>query len=214
MIRTQDNITGRRTGFTLIESVMSMLIIGGMLVMVINTLGSSVRGRQIRQTQSRAPALAGQLMAEILQASYSDPTETAVFGREPSESGANRSSFDDVDDYHNWSGTPQDKDGAELTDMDGWTRSVTVQYVLPTDLTSVSADDKGVKRITVTVTDPFGQQNSMVAIRSDFGTADQAPSVESTFVTWAGVELQIGEETGDRVVSGTNILNKVSVSGN
>jgi hypothetical protein len=180
---------------------------------VINTLGSSVRGKRIRQTQARAPALVEQLMAEILQASYSDPDETAVFGREASEIGATRSSFDDVDDYHNWSATPQDKDGAELSDMDGWTRSVIVQYVLPTDLTSVSATDQGVKRITVTVTDPFGHQGSQVAIRSNVGTPDQAPSVETTFLTWAGVELQIGSESGDRVTSGTNVLNKVPVSG-
>ena len=213
MIRYPNN-TARGAGFTLIESVMSILIIGGMLVMVINTLGSSIRGKKIRQTQSRAPALASQLMAEILQASYADLDETPVFGREASEIGASRSSFDDVDDYHNWSATPQDKDGAALTDMDGWTRSVTVQYVLPTNLSTTSVTDESVKRITVTVTDSFGRQNSVVAIRSDVGSADQAPSVESTFVTWAGVELQLGEDTGDRVVAGTNILNKVSVSGN
>jgi type II secretory pathway pseudopilin PulG len=193
---------------------MSILIVGTMLVMVINTLGSSVRGRRIRQTQSRAPALASQLMAEILQAHYADPTETPVFGKEPSEIGANRSSFDDVDDYHNWSATPQEMDGTPLTNMSGWTRDVTVQYVSPTDLTSVSATDQGLKRIIVTVTDPFGHKCLQTAIRSDVGTADQAPSVETTFLTWAGVELQIGEDTGDRVISGTNVLNKVPISGN
>lgn len=213
MTRNQNNKACRTAGFTLIESVMSMLIIGAMLVMVINTLGSSVRGRKIRQTQSRAPALASQLMAEILQASYADLTETPVFGREASETGSNRSSFDDVDDYHNWSGTPQNKDGTTLTGMDGWMRSVTVQYVQPADLSSVSATDQGIKLITVTVTDPYGQQNSVAAIRSNVGTADQAPSVETTFVTWAGVELQIGTESGDRVTAGTNVLNKVPVSG-
>ncbi|MCP4377449.1 MAG: type II secretion system protein [bacterium] len=202
-----------RAGFTLVESVMSILIVGTMLVMVINTLGSSVRGKKIRQTQSRAPVLAGQLMAEILQADYSEPTETAVFGREVSESGANRNDFDDVDDYHNWSGTPQNKDGTSLSDMDGWTRSVTVQYVQPENLSSSSATDQGIKLITVTVTDPFNNQCSVVAIRSDVGIADQAPLTESTFVTWAGVELQLGSELGDRVTSGTNILNKVPVSG-
>jgi type II secretory pathway pseudopilin PulG len=213
MTRNHDNKACRTAGFTIIESVMSILIVGAMLVMVINTLGSSVRGRKIRQTQSRAPALASQLMAEILQAGYADLTETPVFGREASETGSNRSSFDDVDDYHNWSGTPQDKDGTTLAGMDGWTRSVTVQYVLPTDLSSVSATDQGIKLITVTVTDPYGQQNSVAAIRSNVGTADQAPSVETTFVTWAGVELQIGTESGDRVTSGTNVLNKVPVAG-
>lgn len=214
MIRTPNNLTQGRSGFTLIESVMSMLIIGSMLVMVINTLGSSVRGRKIRQTQSRAPELGGQLMAEILQASYSDLTEEPVFGLEASESGDNRSSFDDVDDYHNWSATPQDRDGAELAGMSGWTRSVTVQYVLSTDLTSISQTDQGIKRITVTVTGPFGGSCSVVAIRSNVGLADQTPAVETTFVTWAGVELQLGANSDDRVVSGTNVLNKVQVSGN
>ena len=89
-----------------------------------------------------------------------------------------------------------------------------MQYVLPTDLNSTSATDEGVKLITVTVVDPFGNTSSMAAIRSDTGLADQAPSVETTFVTWAGVEIQLGTESGDRVVSGTNILNKVPVSGN
>jgi type II secretory pathway pseudopilin PulG len=209
------NNTARGAGFTLIENVMSMLIIGGMLVMVINTLGSSVRGKRIRQSQSRAPALAGQLMAEILQANYDDPDdETPIFGSEVSEIGTGRSNFDDVDDYHNWSSAPQDKDGVLLTDLDGWTRSVLVRYVLPTDLTATSVTDEGVKCITVTATDPFGNSSSITAVRSSVGSADQAPSVETTFVTWAGVELQIGVETGDRVVAGTNVLNKVSISGN
>jgi len=189
--------------------MISMVIIGTMLVMVLNTLGSSVRGKEIRQAKSRGPALAQQLMAEVLQAHYEDPDEAAVFGREASEVGTTRNSFDDVDDYHNWSSAPQENDGTAIANVSGWTRSVTVRYVQPADLTTVSGTDQGIKRITVTVTDPHDQETNLVAIRSNLGTADQAPVRETTFVTWAGVELQIGTESNDRVISGTNILNKV-----
>jgi len=211
MIARPDNIPrARRKGLTLIEGMVSTVIVSTMLVMVLNTLGSSVRGKEIRQAKSRGPTLAQQLMAEILQANYKDADETPVFGREASETGTTRSSFDDVDDYHNWSSAPEEKDGTAIANLSGWNRSVTVQYVQPSSPTTVSSSDQGIKRITITVTDPYDQKTSLVAIRSDLGLADQAPARETTFVTWTGVELQIGSESDDRVVSGTNILNKVA----
>jgi len=202
---------GRRKGLTLVEGMISTVIISTMLVMVLNTFGSSVRAKKIRQAKSRGPALAQQLMAEILQADYADGDETPVFGREASETGNTRNSFDDVDDYHNWSASPQEKDGTAIANLSGWNRTVTVQYAQASDPTATSSSDQGIKRITITVTDPYDNKTSLVAIRSNLGLADQAPSRETTFLTWTGVELQIGSESADRVVSGTNILNKVAV---
>jgi len=200
-------------GFTLVEAVIASVIVGVMLVAALNTLGASARARRIQATRSQGPALAGQLMAEILQMPYSDPDRSPRFGPEGSEHARPRSRYDDVDDYHNWSACPpQMKDRTVLTDLAGWRREVTVAYADPADPASGVGSDQGLKRITVTVTDPSGKQVCLVAIRSDVGAYDQ-PAGPAASVGWVGVTLQIGSEPGAAVVAGTHCLNLPAAGG-
>ena len=204
-----------RRGFTLIEATISILIVGTMVVMALNTFGSAVRGRKVRATLSQGPVLAAQLMAEILQSFYREPDETAEFGPEPTEGTATRANFDDVDDYHLWSpsSSPQMKDGAVIADLTGWRRSVTVEYVDPADVTDTVSEDMHLKRITVTVTSPAGKEMTLVALRGAASVYDQRPTESTTYVTWVGVDLQIGGDAGGRVLSGASILNQVPTGG-
>jgi len=199
-----------REGFTLIEATISIVILAVMVVMALNTLGSSARSKRIQASLSKGPALAAQLMTEVLQGHYEEPNDTATFGPEPSETGGTRAAFDDVDDYHNWSATPpQDPDGTAISDLAGWRRSVTVAYANPNNPTATVGNDRGLKLITVTVTSSAGEQSTLTALRSNVSTYDQSVEAETTFVSWVGVELQLGGDADARVRTGVNLLNQL-----
>ena len=203
-----------RRGVTLIEAVMSLLIIAVMLVAALRTVGSTARARQVNLTRRRGAALAEQVLAELLPVSYSEPSGSGVFGPESGENTGDRSNFDDVDDFHDWSASPpQAADGSVLPGLAGWSRRVTVEYVAPDAPDNTVGSDQGLKRVTVTVTDPQGRQITAGALRSRYGIYDYAPSEETTYVSSVGVELQVGSDAAARVVSGAHPLNRVTTEG-
>jgi type II secretory pathway pseudopilin PulG len=74
--------------FTLVEVVISTIVVAIMLVAGLSTVGASRMAQHKAALMIRGRLLAGQLMSEILEQSYSDPDGTATFGREPGESTA------------------------------------------------------------------------------------------------------------------------------
>ena len=90
-----------------------------------------------------------------------------MFGTESGEGTSNRADFDDVDDYHDWSQSPpQRRDGTVIPDLNGWGRSVAVQWVNPTNLSQTLGSDQGAKRMTVTVTHNGRPVASVFAFRT------------------------------------------------
>ena len=157
----------QRQGFTLVEVVVSMLIVSVMLVAALNTVGGS-RLSQFRTSRtSRGQALAESLMAEILRQDYLDSNGTPVFGLETGEASATRADFDDVDDYHGWSSEPpSSKDGTSIPSMEGWQRSAAVEWVDPMNPSQTQGSESNAKRVTVTVTCGDMPLASLVAIRT------------------------------------------------
>jgi hypothetical protein len=153
-------------------------------------------------------ALAQELLNEILQAEYQDPGETPTFGLETGEGAtANlRTDFDDVDDYHGWSSNPpRERDNATpIAELTGWQRDVTVVLVEIAAPTTVTATAEGLKRITVTVTDPTSRVTTMVGYRSQWGTLEQGPAIDTTVITGVYGRLTIGTETAR---NGTALVN-------
>ena len=133
-----------------------------------------------------------------------------TYGLDDGETSTNRSTWDDTDDYDDWSKSPpQTKDGTSLTEYSGWTRSVIVQKVNvgdPNNVISDSSDDDGLRRITVTVTAPDSTQTVLVGLRSYCGAMEQPPEEDGTFVIWVGAKLQVGTGT-TAIRSGTNVAN-------
>ena len=139
--------------FTLVEVMMSVVVVAVMFVAALNTVGSTRLGEYKIAERNRGQLLAQALMAELLQRPYEDPSDPVVFGTETGEGTSNRTDFDDVDDYHNWSQSPpQRRDGTVLPDLNGWGRSAALVWVNPANLSQVVGTDQGLKRITVTVT--------------------------------------------------------------
>lgn len=140
-----------RSGFTLLESVIAVMLVGLLMVAALQSVGAMKRRETHSLEQFRGQQLAAALMNEILLQAYAEPVTAAVFGPESGEAG-NRSLFDDVDDYAGWSATPpKDRSGQAVAGFTGWTHSVAVQWVNPTTLAATTASNTGLKKLTVTV---------------------------------------------------------------
>ena len=151
-------------------------------------------------------------MTEILQCRYLDPGQNVYFGTEPGESSKDRSDWDDVDDYNGLvESPPASKAGDSIAGADGWTREVSVEYVQPDNPNQIASDDTGLVRITVTATSPTGVATTLQALRGDQSMFDQPPAADTTFVTWVGIEMQIGTDSARRLTTGTHVLNREEV---
>ena len=176
-----------RGGFSMVEVVLSIVLVGLTFVVAMNLAGMSGAGRASTNQRNQARILAQQLLAEILAQDYvdSDVAESIItairtnggaivatnsegFGPGSAEAATgNRSLFDDVDDYLGWSASPpQEKDGTVMTNLARWGRSVNVQRLVPTTLLASLTQDRGIKRITVTVTRDGVQMAQLVGIKT------------------------------------------------
>lgn len=197
----------RRNALTLVEVMVSTLLVGVVLVAAMNTVGGVLKTRSVAVEAQIGPALARNLMSEVLQNAFTDPQiPNGPIGREAGEGGATRAAFDDVDDYDGWNALPPVKpNGSPLGYGSGWRHQVSVSFVNPNTLTT-SASDTGLKLITVTVTPPAGSPTVVRALRSRLGAAERLPSFSRTFVTGSQLELQTSDTATD-IVSGTSIKN-------
>jgi MSHA pilin protein MshD len=167
---TRETYRSAQRAFTLVEAVVSLLIVSTMLVAALSTVGASRLSQYTITEYSRGQLLAEALMAEILQQDYSDPNDTPVFGPESGESTTTRADFDDVDDYNGWvSSPPEQQDGTQISGLAGWERSITIQWVNPDDVTQVQGSESNTKRVTVDVSCNDKKVASLVAIRTNHG---------------------------------------------
>ncbi len=166
----------RERALSMIEVVVSIAIVGVMMVAALNTVGASKLAQQKIGDRGKGALLAQQLMSEILRQHYVEPVDAPGFGRESPESGGDRADYDDVDDYEGWtSSPPEDKDGTEIPDLNGWQRSVEVDWVSLDDLNTPIGDDESVKRIIVTVKRDGLPVASLTAVRTASGPIDREP---------------------------------------
>lgn len=158
---------GRSAGFSMVEVVVAIVIVGLMYVAAINTLGATRVGHYKIARQQRALLLAHGLMAEITQHPYWDRVNKAGLGPAADETvPGDRSLYDDVDDYNGWSMSPPEaKDGTPLVGYDDWRREVDIVWVDPSSLSEVGSES-GVKRITVTVQERGVFVTELVAYRT------------------------------------------------
>ena len=214
----------RDCGLMLVEAVICVVIVAVMLVAALQTVAAAAKARSIQVNQCQGPALARQLMAEIRQCRYSEESSATTttsapvavsalpnpLGPDDGEVvGKGRTLFDDVDDYNGLTESPRSRDGLSLK-LDNFQWKAAVEYVQPGTPQDVVADDRGVKRITVTVTSPAGT-TQLVALRSRYASYDQLPRAKTTYVSAVNVRLRVGEG-GRTIQSGANRANQVGVA--
>jgi MSHA pilin protein MshD len=141
----------RQRGVTLIELVLSMVIISIALVGILSVINLTVSHSADPIVEHQALAIAESYLEEITLQAYSG---SASIGR---------SNFDDVDDYNGLSDTGvRDQQGNPVTGLSQYT--VTVAVAASTALTGgVNA-----KKITVTVSGPGVSGLSLVGYKADY----------------------------------------------
>jgi type II secretory pathway pseudopilin PulG len=160
-------MTGR-PALSLIEVVASTMIVGLMAVAALNSLGAATRSAESIGNRAVALALADELMAEIVQLPYEDPTQSVVFGLETGEAATPRSGFDDVDDYADWNQSPpQYRDGTVIPDRSQWRHRVQVRFVTPSDPSQASVTEQGAKLILVVIDYDGVTLAEQIAIRTN-----------------------------------------------
>lgn len=196
-----------RQAFTLVEVVFSTLLVGTVLVSSLYTSLAMTRSYASISNNSRAVLLAERYLTEALQTSYSDPV-AATFGLEAGESGATRSNFDDVDDYHGRTESPPtSKSGDLLPDYgNDWSVSVTVTSVSPINPRQGSQSETGLKRIGVSVTDPHGVTITLYGLRASTGGKDLVLQREASYAQWIGLSLRT-DGASQTLHSGTQPMN-------
>ena len=142
-----------RRGFSVIEVAMSSLLVGAVLVASMQVTGQALMVQRDRAHMATAAFLAEGMLSEILLLPYMEPGQTSSpIGRGSGELVNDRSTYDDVDDYHNYTETPpKSLENVVLPGFAGWQRSVVVQWVNPNNLNQTQGSESGVKRVTVQV---------------------------------------------------------------
>jgi MSHA pilin protein MshD len=143
-----------RRAFTMIECCVSVGILGILLVVALQVVGASTKNQYHTAQRAIAASLAQSLLAEISELPYQEPSaSSSSIGLDAGETAASKVNYDDVDDFNGWTESPpQDRAGNVMTDLSGWTRSVAVAWVNPSNIAQSSSTETGVKMITVTVT--------------------------------------------------------------
>lgn len=156
-------------GFSMIEVTVAMLIVAGLMVAALETVGATASGRRALTQRAGAAALAQDLMDEIRGRMYVGAGDNSgLIGRSPAELVATtRAAFDDVDDFDGWSESVLvDENGVPLPGFNGWSRKVTVRFAVPALPATDSVTDQNVKRIEVTVTPKGGVPFKIVSLRT------------------------------------------------
>jgi prepilin-type N-terminal cleavage/methylation domain-containing protein len=147
-------------GFTLLEVLLSLVILSGGIFMLITMFTVGLKGVTVNQVRTQATNLAQDLMDEILGKDFdedgSQPKAPDALGRDSGEDTSNRTTWDDVDDYLYLStenSPPKNAQGTN-TVYDGFTRGASVWYVDADNPDSESSVSTFLKKISIWVSHP------------------------------------------------------------
>jgi Tfp pilus assembly protein PilV len=196
----------RRAGVSLIEAVISALLVGSLAVTSLQATQAILRAQRELNHQRQAYALCEQFLTEVLQARYS-PAKVSEDGAEsdvvemdalPTNeievlSNPSRSSLLYLDQFHGrLESPPQNRDGSVMTGFGrGWKVAIDVQRFKPTQSPAATAEDLGLKRVSVTVTDPTGTQITLNSFRARLGCNERTPSQPCEFIQSVGLSLRL-----------------------
>jgi len=156
----------RATGFTLVEMIIAIVIIGIGLAGVLTAFNTTVKSSADPLIHKQMLAAAEEMMEEILLKPFVDPegdtapTNTAI----SCGVAASRTAFDDVSDYHNYETTGIcDIDGTTVAGLGGYNLKVTIDAAASLETLSGGA----VKKVTIAVTHG-GETISLVGWRTNY----------------------------------------------
>ncbi len=179
--RTTARLSSRSNGFTLIETIISMVVITIAVLGITGALSFGFKHQSDGLWQAKATALGQAYMEEILSRRYDEntpigglpacsPATTPCTPTGSFNDGETRAQFDDVDDYDVVDDAPPvDADGVPRTNYDGYRVQVDVSYANATQVTALGlASNQDIKIIDVTVTPPNAAPMTFSALRANF----------------------------------------------
>lgn len=126
----------RRRGFTLIEIIVTIVVVGIAAVALMSVFTNTISGSADPVIQQQATTIAEAYLEEISLRSFNDPDDPES-GTDEGEAG--RAQYDDVKDYRSLGvGAPADQFGAAIPSLSDYTVTVTITN---TALGSVPAAD-------------------------------------------------------------------------
>ncbi len=174
-------------GVTLIELVIAIVIISIAAVALLQSLGYQTVRNVDPMIQSQAQALARQYLEEVLSKPFFDPSNDPRLNRFVSQANAtasitntdqstanptNRTSWNNIWEYDGYSSVPREINGTAINELGSFTVAIDVDnsvgLSLSSDVTNVSGCPAEVLEVTVTVTDPRGQQLSLAGYRTSY----------------------------------------------
>lgn len=138
----------RASGFTLVEMVIAIVIIGVGLAGVLTAFNTTVRSSADPLIHKQMLAVAEEMMEEVLLKPFAVNGAAPVNVQQACGGGVARTAFDDVSDYNNYSTTGIcDVDGAAVVGLEGYNVAVAIGNAALGGIAAAS-----VLRVTVTVT--------------------------------------------------------------
>jgi MSHA pilin protein MshD len=157
----------RQRGFTLIELIIFIVVVGVGLAGILSVMNTGVKSSADPMIRKQTIAIAESLLEEILLKDYAKPTDSTAVGF---LAGGTRNLFDCVDDYKEYKTTAgivqPDAAPTAVSGLEAYNISPKV-VVSTTTLNGVD-----VKMVVVSVTDPQGNTLSLTGYRS----CDLSPS--------------------------------------
>lgn len=127
-----------RRGFILVEASIAYIVLSLALVSLMPLFILSIRANKNAERVAVATQLATALMEELRMRRFDEASPVppraianpGALGVDSGESAADKTTFDDVDDFNAWSeAVPSDPLGRPLTAFTGYSRTVVVRYV-------------------------------------------------------------------------------------
>lgn len=148
----------RQSAFTLIEIIITIIVVGISATALLSVFASMVRGSVDPMIQQQATTVAEAYMEEIMLRAYDDPQVAESGG---AEAGETRPTYDDVQDYNSL-GTTQvrDQNNNPIAALSDYQVTVTVN---PAVLNTV-----GAMQIDVSVSHPATGAIVLSAFRTDY----------------------------------------------
>lgn len=158
MCRNRKKTLNRLRAFTLIEILVTIVVIALAATALMSVFGNMVRGSADPLIQQQAITIAEAYMEEILRKEFADP---AVAETGASEAGESRASFNDVQDYNDLPDNQvRDQNNNAIAALAGYTVTVSVNGAVFSAVNTM--------RIDVTVTHPASGAISLSAFRANY----------------------------------------------